>query len=98
MKKIEIMEEAFHKNPQCSVGDIVFALRVKWKGQKAGSYSDEAIKFLSDKRKEFNKKRDEHFRRKHFMESLNISIRKFSDVIALRLQEIGLDGSAKGFY
>lgn len=95
--KEQTMLEVFEKNPQCSVGDIVYALRTKWHGRKTGSYTEDAINFLNEARKNYHKKRDEYFKNKRDRETIQSQLKNFSIQMAKRLNELGLDGSAFGF-
>jgi len=97
MTKEQTMMAVFEANPQCSVGDIVLALRTKWHGGKQGSYTEDAIKFLKKAKQNYHAKRDEYFKSKREKETIQTQLRNFSIQMTKRLNEIGLDGSAFGF-
>lgn len=97
MTKNQIMEEVFSKNPFCSVGDIVLALRTKWHGKAKGSYGDDALSFLKMKKIQFQAKRQEYFDNKRGKEAFGKALKVFENIVAQRLMELNLDGSAKGF-
>lgn len=74
--KEQTMLEVFEKNPQCSVGDIVYALRTKWHGNKNGSYTEDAINFLNKARKNYHAKRGEYFKSKRGEGNYPISVKE----------------------
>jgi len=97
MTKEQTMMAVFEANPQCSVGDIVLALRTKWHGGKQGSYTEDAIKFLKKARENYHAKRNEYFKGKREKETIKTQLRNFSIEMTKRLNDLGLDGSAFGF-